>query len=403
MFFSGEQALGVGGFQGRLQGDHAVVMQTSASLGWSRQRAGYNIGAIYSPGYVRGVRSADFSSTSHILSVAASRNLNSKWTLDSSVRGVLADLHQLLFATPRAGEIAGLNATFEDLFSGVVSGRTDNLALASAIRAPQIAASPETSFLYGSRELSVAGAVGVSYAASTRSTYRVSGTVTRSQSVRNAGTAESGPALLIPNTTVGSLDLSWSYSLSPRTSVSAGLSSSRIISRLQDSYSSQASFSIGRTLSPKWFVSAMGGAGIVRPVRQTLSVQQSAQEIWGGSIGYMLSSHTFVASASRAVSDVYGAGANATLGANGAWGWKPRARSFSVNASFGYMRLLGPAFDYSGSLTARAGISKSLGRHSFLGVAYSYARIPQNLFLDPASLTQAGLMVSLGWSPAPRW
>jgi hypothetical protein len=328
-----------------------------------------------------------------------------KWKLSVGLNGYLADFSQLIFAQSRMGAVAGTNANLGDLFGGLTTGQTTDPALAAVLLQPG-AMSPETSFAYGNRQLGLSGSLTLSYAPTTRSTYSLSGSYSRAESLRTGSSGGAEGLVHLPKMNGGSLDFSWSYSLTPRTNFSADVGESRVVSGLQDVSTTQTNVSIGRTLSPRWFVQGSVGMGFTRPRYETFGSGRTAQEQWGGSIGFHAGSQTFVGAFGRAASDVYGVGAAATISGSGAWAWNRPGKSYSVTSAFGYSRLLGAQFNYSGSLFANAGLRKALGANMQLSLAYSFVQYPRSLAqatFNSASLQSLdGVVLALGWAPGRR-
>jgi hypothetical protein len=311
---------------------------------------------------VRGLNLSGYESWNQSLSISAGRSLTSKWDLALSANGIISDFSQLLFARSQYGSMVSTPATFEDFVAAVMTGTTTNPALNLTANAASVLGSPETAFLYGDRLLTSSASVSASYAYSTRSIFRFGVHGTRVQQFRKGSNLPDNAAssYVVPNTSAGSLDVSWSYSITPRTTAGFNVSSTRTISRFQDAYSSQANVSLGRTISRRWFVQGMVGTGVITPSRQTFAVSRQAQTQYGGSVGYKVYSNTFLGSFMRAVSDVYGIGANTMDTASTAWAWKRPGSSLSVGANAGYSKMNGSAFSNARSWMANASAGKSL-------------------------------------------
>ena len=401
-YFSNAYGLGLTGLLP--SGDsNVVIAQGSLLIGWSRQRQKSNINITYAPSYVHGIQLSNYSSFNQAFSFGADKTLNGKWSINTSVQALLSDFTQLLFSPTRYGSLSTAPSTFDDFSAAILTGRSDNTSLQQMVGAASAISSPETAAVYGNRLLSAAAAVSVSYAQSTRSTYHVSAVASRAQYYTGGSSApETRPGYLIPKTTTGGVLLSWSYSLTPRTTLSLDASSTRTVSQYQDGYLSQSNVSMGRTMSRRWFLQGTVGVGFITPVRQTFSTPHGAQEQYGGSIGYKLDAHTLLASYQRTASDIYGYGANAMETSTGAWTWKRPGRTISLSGSFGYIRLLGSAFPNQGSWTAHILAVKALNAHLALSGGYSYIQFPQTVLISTPNLTQHGVIVTLSWSPSER-
>ena len=384
-------------------GTRLTTLQASAALGWSRMAEKSSFSVTYSPSYVRGLSGASFDSTNHAASLSLSRPLGRKWTLGASANALLSDFNQLPFARGRYGNIAMIPATFDELASAIITGSSGNTALNQAVNAVPLISSPETAFLYGGRIFSLSAGISTDYAYSSRSSLNMSFNATRAQSFEHGSNLNrAGSNTFLPKTTSASASLSWSYSLSPRTTLGATLYTSRTFSRWQDGYGNQAGLSIGRTLSNRWFVQAMAGVGWITTIRQTFQPARGPQLTFGASTGYKLYAHTFVASFNRSVSDMYGLGANASENSSGGWSWRIPGSTVSMSAGFGYARLIGPAFPNTGSWNGSVSAGKALNAHLVMSVAYSYTQFPTSIVIAGPNLTQSAVMASLSWSPSER-
>ena len=313
------------------------------------------------------------------------------------------DFSQLLFSRTQYGDLTAVPSTFDEFVAALLTGRSNNPALSQVVGGASVVSTPESAFVYGDRELSASAVVSVGYAHSSCSTFRGSFQGIRTQHVKQG---EGGPEIstnhVLPKTTSGTGSLSWSYLLTPRTTTSVDVSTTRTISGIQDAYSSQATFSVGRTISRRVFIQGMLGAGLIRPVRQTFAPTQTIQSVFGGSIGYKTYAHTLLCSFTRAVSDIYGLGADSTDSSSAAWTWKRPGRSISIGSGFGYSFLRGSAFPNARSWSANAGLTKALGSHMALSVSYTHTRFPPSVFLEVPNISQSGVVATFSWSPEVR-
>jgi hypothetical protein len=396
---------GLGGLLPNSTGGEGVLMQASALFEWSKQGPKGQFSATYSPGFSRSFVPSDFHSWNHAFSLTGQRTFGSKWAVNTYIRGLLTDFSQLAFS--RVAGISPLTtASFEDLFNAMSSGRADPVLLASLASQISSPISPESAYAYGSRLLALSASATLSYTRSTRSSYSLTAALTRMQSIGTGASGIDTHALLLPNTTSGSLGLAWSYSLTPRTTFSANISETRVVSSVQDVNSTQSNVAFTRTLTPHWFVGASAGFGFTSEGRQTLTAGRNIQEQWGGSAGYRFRAQTVVGSFTRTVSDVYGVGADATLLGSGAWTWMRPGATYGVSGTFGYSRLLGQSYNYQGSWVANGSFTKFLGAHSEMSVGYSFVQFPSSLLLasvgSSAMQSSNGVVVTLTWVPERR-
>lgn len=384
-------------------GGAGSVIQGSASFGWSKLTEKSTVSISYTPSYARGFEFSSYHSLNQSLGVMASRKLTSKLTLMTSFQGLVTDFSQLLFAPTSYDNLAGTSATFDEFASGILTGQSTNLGLSQLLALAPVNGSPQTAFLYGGREMSAAASVSLLYSWSSRSSFDLSVEAMRTQFLSTGSAGNSlGPASLIPETTLGSANLGWSYSLTPRTTLGVNVSSNRVVSKLEDAYSSQISGSIGRTLTTHWFAQAMFGVGYINPVRQTFAVPPGTEPEFSASIGYKFKAQTLLGSYSRMVSDSYGLNAYATQGSSGAWTWSRPGSSISLGAGFGYSHLSGSTLSNTTSWTGHAGFTKRLQSQLSMNATYSYAHYPERVTLGAPNLALSGVMVGLSWSPSVR-
>jgi hypothetical protein len=380
------------------------TVQGSASLGWSRSGKDFNVSLAYSPAYVRGFGTSGYHSFNQNLAFSATRKLNSKWSLGTSVEGMEEDFNQLLFAPSLYSGILGTPGTLQDILSptaGVVAGASGVPGIATGI--PTV--SPlQTAFLYGGREFNIGASIALAYAPSGRSTYSVFLVGDRTQFMKS-GSSESqstGLTTVLPQMTSASANVSWSYSLNPRTTVSVNGSSTRTVSRFADLYSTSFLGSVSRMLTPRWFVAGSAGTGFINPVRGLSSNATGLQKVYGGSLGYRTDSQTLVGSYLRSVADTFGIGASGSDSVSAAWNWKRPGSTFSLTGSFGYSRPVGSQFSDFHTWIGQAGVSKIIDKHFVTTVAYSYSQYPLLTALQNPTASQNGVLLAVSWSPLAR-
>jgi hypothetical protein len=373
----------------------------STSLGWSWSKGKNKVSVTYSPSFVHGFYFKDFSAFNQAFSVNASRSLgfgSGRWRVSGSGSGNVIDYRELLFAPTQYGNITGTSATYDEFASAILTGTTSNQALASIVSTPQAVTGPQSAYLYGVRLLSITLQMGLSYHQSSRSSFQFGVSGMRNQSLPSSG--EIGYD--IPNSTYATANLGWSYSISPRTTFGAYVSTSRTFSRYLDGYLSQAGISLGRAMSRRWFVQSKTGVGYIKAIHETVLVSQKPQYLFTGSLGFKTYTQTFLGSYSRAVGDIYGAGANATDNAMGSWRWRKPGYHISFFATCGYMRLLGSGLPHLGSWSESGGATRSIGEHFGVSAMYTHISLPASLAASSSDLSAQGVMVVLGWSPLRR-
>ncbi len=385
-------------------GASAMMLQGAATFNWARITEKSTVSATYSPSYMQQFQLSNYRSFNQSFGVSVMRRLGTKLVLTTSFQGLMSDFTQSLFAPTLYGNLSSTPASFEELVSAMLAGQSSNPGLAQLISTAPVNGNAQTAFLYGGRELSASANASLLYALSSRSSFTVSMQAMRTQFLNagSSGTSSVGPADLIPATTMGSASAGWNYSLTPRTTLGVNVSSSRVISKFEDAYSTQVSGFIGRTLSTRWFVQAMLGAGYVIPERQTFASYRGAEPEFGGSVGFKFKAQTLLGSYNHTVADSYALGAEATQSSAGAWSWNRPGSSISLSASFGYSHLTGPGLPNVTSWTSQAGFTKRLQSQLVMTASYSYVQYPETLIARTGNLALSGVMVGLSWSPSMR-
>jgi hypothetical protein len=313
---------------------------------------------------------------------------------------VVAYQSQAIFGSTTLSRVAGTPATFDELAAGMVSGKSPNDQLTSVLTGAPLLESPAGLILYGSRSFSSSAQTGINYAYSSRLSFHVNVGAARSQALKDdaSGVLQQNP--LLAHTTSGTGSIGVSYSISPRTQLSTDWSSTRTVSSIEDVFVHSANVSVGHTMSERWFVQAQGGGGGLVVARNLYRAPNGKQFQLGGGLGYRSREHTFLASASRSISDAYGFGANSSVGVTGAWSWKRPGASWSTTASVGEQWLLGAAVNNIRNWRASFGLERRFGPHLSMVTEYAYLSNAGVLYGIPLPSGQQSVRVSLAWHPA---
>jgi hypothetical protein len=378
------------------------VAGASANFGWSRTRGGSSLTISYTPSFLAspGYTQLKLQDVNGLFSLSWNRNVG-RWSFNTGLTAQVSSLQQTYFGANAFGAAASLPTTFDDLASALLFGKVTDPQLASALTGASAHLAPEQSYLYGTRFASVSARAGFSYALTGRSSFHASITASRSQRLNSEDVTEALAPAMIPQTTAGTVSVGWGYALSPRTHIGLDASTSRTLSRLQDSYANGGTFSIGRTMSQHWFLQGRVGVGVTKYLRLSVTAPRSVQYTAGGSIAYKLSSHTLIASFDRTLADSYGLGSASTDSAMAGWVWKVRGSSWSLSANYGYQRLNGYLLGGNSSWRATGGVARSLNQHLFVSAQYAYFTSPTSLAaLTGVTGAENGVIVSLSWSPS---
>ncbi len=390
---------------------NAVLGQTASlgtaiTLGGTKSAEKSRLSWSYSPSYFRLLYSEQSrqnnGSLNHRASVNGSWELGKRLTLTASTSGVVASFQQLYFSPSVLGNVAAMPTTFDDLALGIMRGKFTDAQLATALTGTRLQASPEQAYLYGTRLLNISAAVGVSWAMSGRSSLAFSLSGTRSQHFNGIEepVADGHTNPVLPQLTTTAASVSWSYSVSPRTQIGISASAARTFSSVQRGYSPEGAFSIGRTLSHRWFLQGRVGVGVLTYSRQTYATPAPVQYTYGGTAGFKTSAHTFLASCDRSLGDAYGLGSDSTGTATGAWNWRRPGSQWSISGSGGYQDLHNQTFQNTRSWRAGTGVARALRQHVSFSVQYIYFEMPANFQTVGVKTSEHGATISLTWSPS---
>ncbi len=371
-----------------------------ASIGFNYLRSGSGISLTYSPSYNRFARNSNLSSLNHALSlnIHNRRDPGRKWHTSFAAVASIATPTQFLFAPTALGQLADAAVSFDDLANGVVAGRFSNDQVASLLTGALLPESPAGLVLYGNYNLSAAVQGMVTYNHSSRFSIGTTFTGLRMQVLpRFNGGANS--AYLLPGTWSGTGSLQIGYSLSERTQLQVSLSTTRTMSRLEDTYVSSGEISLNRIMSQRWFVQLRGGTSSITPLYGSMNLDRKPQPVGGGSIGYKTESNTFMLQTSRQLADQYGFGALSTWIASAAWSWRPHGSSWSALANAGWQRMEGTNAVLSESWIGRLSLNRALSDRTGVTLAYAYLSNRGTFAKDLPVTSVDSVIFSFYWLP----
>ena len=384
----------------------AVQLPSDLGLGGSAQLEWTHIGEksqllfTYIPSYTGRLRFAAWNALNHSISFNGSRRFG-KWKFGFAADGNLSNLSEFLFSPTVFASVAAVPGTFSDLAAAVLTGTFTNAQFASLLTGAPIVQSPAQNLFFGERMFTSAVQTSLSYTPVPRLSVKFTASASRSQHLSDSQSGVQQNSYLIPMTTSAGADLSVSYSRSPRTQLGGSVSSTRVVSTIQDVYSTTAKGSLGRTMGRRWFLQLSGGVGMMTPVRNRFVLSRAPQPVVDASLGFRTLSHTFLGSYSRAVSDSYGLGAASTSSAGGSWRWGRPGRSWWIESSAGWQQLAGSAYGNSSGWRIEGGFGRSMGNRLALLTQYVYLHYSQELASIPP-FSQSAVRVSMVWNPAFR-
>jgi hypothetical protein len=335
-----------------------------------------NFSLIYSPTFSYTTYGQSSSQLAHTLAFSWSRKLAPQWQLSVSASGVEGAFDQFLFSPTNAQNVASLVGTAQELAGQFLTGQSSNPSIAAGTGAAATV-TPQVQLFYGDRILSAMTQVGLSYSHSPRMTFGITASGSRMQHLKTSSSLGSDYFFIPENTNVG-FGGSFSYLLSERTSLMGSVQYGRGMSSIYNEQSGAALMGLGRKLTQNWFTDFAAGGGYILPIQSTASTSANGRgKQWeaNGKIGYRSRTNTLVASADRSLSDLYGAGAAATLALSGGWNWRKPGRKWALQAGAEEDLLSGQAVAAdlaTHGFRANAGIYLNLSRRSSVVVQYSY-------------------------------
>jgi len=367
-------------------------------MGWRYSGGRTNAFVTYTPSYDASVKYFNGNSVNHYLIFAIARSIAPRWTVTLNGTAMTARWDQLLFAPTVFGSLTQVPATMDDLVSGVLAGKYTNGQLASILTgAPQIE-SPAATLLYGSRLFNSAARAGVLYDHSARLVFHWQVDGSRTQHLAPEQTQDAN-VFLVPVTTTAGAAVGASYALSPTTFIDFDARSSRVFSRYEDAYISNAVGTFGKVLGRHFIVQMRGGAGMVNSVRETYATKPGPHYLAGATLTYKALSHTFMGSFDRTVTDTYGLTASSANVSSGAWYWHLPGRSWSFSALGRYEMLENALGHNLNGWLANAGITRRLDRYISMRAGYVYGSNSGVYGGVPAKQNFQGVQLVFSWNP----
>lgn len=372
----------------------------SAQFDWAHFGEKSRVMVTYAPSYTGRLRFAAWNALNHSASLNAARQFG-RWKLGFAAAADLSNLSEFLFAPTVFASVAAVPATFNDLAAAMLTGSATNAQLASLLTGAPLVESPARNLLFGERMFTSALQTSLAYAPSPRISIKLGASAGRSQHLSDNLSGTSQNSYLIPRTSSAGASLDVSYSRSPRTQLGISVGSNRVVSAIQDVYSTTAMATLGRKMGKRWFLQLGGGLGKMLPVRHTFALDTTPQPVVNASLGFRTLSHTLLGSYSRTVSDSYGLGAAITSSAGGSWRWGRPGRSWWIESSATWQKLAGSAYASSSGWRTEGGFGRSLGNHLALLTQCVYLHYSQKLTTVPP-LSQTAVRVSMVWRPQPH-
>jgi hypothetical protein len=330
-------------------------------------------------------------------SVAYTRVLGSKWTMNWSAAAQVMNFDEALFAQTTLTQIASNPINFENLTGGIFNGKSSDPELNSIA---QSAFRPDRglqSFLLGRRTANIDLGGTLTYAYSPRFLLSV---VAGSTFTRHLKDSSDPAGIFYPKLDSKAVGLNATYSLSPRTQVGASANVNR--SELASQLLSTNAFSafINRTMSRRWFVQASLGLG-----SDTYGHERHLNNRYSLGLGFKTFSHTALVAFDRGFDDPYDF-ANAALKhartLSGAWHYARPGSSWWTTTSATQLIAIYRDVPGTDSWDISQAIGRRISRNYSVVVQYTAGRVGAKRYIQDGrqyQLEQTGIRASFIWSP----
>jgi hypothetical protein len=373
-----------------LGSDEAVT--TGANVRWLRTGSRSLMNIDYFALYGTRLQNSALKSWNQSGSFILNRRLGNKWTLNGSVSGEVMNFDESLFNSSGLSKIASSGASFDDTVAAV-RGQTNDPVLASAggLKPDRTA----EKLLFGRRIATAGGQVGLSYARSSRLTIAFNA---GGSHIRHLNDASDIVGFAYPQITSKTLGVNVTYAMSPRTQIGFGVSAMRSSSTDSVTNSGQASMSLNRTLSRRWFVAGSLGRG------SSNAASNSHQTItYSAGLGFKTFRYTLLAAYDRSITDPFivaiGNGHINTLTA--AWHYNQPGSSWWLDSMFSQVHAVFTGVPTTNTWTATETFGHNVTSH--FAVLFQYtAGVGARRYIQAGrqyQLEQTAFRVSFVWSP----
>ena len=287
----------------------------ATSVGWQYHRQRTDFGITYALNYGGFARYSDANAFSQSLNLSLSRTLSQKWTLVLSGGVSDSTAVQYLYQPSNVALMTQVPATMDDLAAAFKLGQFSSNQVASMLTGAPLLDNPARNLLLGARILTYSGQASLNYAHSSRLSFHFAAFTAAGQNRTGGGGDVPAQSYVMPHSVGLNAGMGMSYMLSPRTQVGVDVEESRTVNRYQGAYTTTASVSVGRKMSPRWFVSGHVGGSMSQMTTQVFGTPQTTQAAFGGSVGFRTFQHSLVGSYDRSGADPFGfaVGANTSL------------------------------------------------------------------------------------------
>jgi len=333
----------------------------------------------------------------HAFSLAYSRILGSKWTMNWSAAAQVMNFDEALFAQSNLAQIASNPIDFENLTGGIFNGKSSDPELNSIAQGAFHPDRGLQSFLLGRRTGTADLGGTLTYAYSPR--FLLSA-VAGSSLTRHLKESSDPAGVFYPKLNSMSVGMNATYSLSPRTQVGASANVTRSELGLQTLKTNAVSAFINRTMSRRWFVQASLGLG-----SDTYGHERHLNNRYSVGLGFKSFSHTALVAFDRGFDDPYDL-ANAALKhartLNGSWHYARPGSSWWATTSATQLIAIYRDVPGTDSWDISQAVGRRISRNYSVVVQYTAGRVGAKRYIQDGrqyQLEQTGVRASFIWSP----
>jgi hypothetical protein len=353
----------------------------------------------YSGSYTAMMRYSDLRAYNQFFSGGLSWRIKPRWTLSVSGMGMDTTALETLLNPGIATAFRTTPVSMEQLAEAAASGTVSNGRIASYFTGSPFVSSPTQLLLTGRRLMTASITTTLTWNHSSRLRFYTNGlgVITQQRPPDRNGIETTYQA---PRTVVTNVDAGSRYQLTRLTEIGFSASLSRTQLRGQHTYVSTALVSLGRRMSPRWFVYGEVGGGIYVPVAGPAPIGRDPRIIGNGQIGYQRKSHTLTTVFTRTLADPYGFGIGRQQSITGNWVWQRKA--WGAFASAGHQEIDSSGFGAIRGWNLSSGITRYLTSHLSVQVQQAWLQ-SSGTFEDRASATKLhSIRISLNWMPNVR-
>jgi hypothetical protein len=287
---------------------------------------------------------------------------------------------------------------------GALHGKTEDPALATSTGFAQDLGSGR--FLFGRRTANIGGQMKLTYDRSSRLSISVNGGGAYIKHIQDSNDIV---GFFSPDVITKSFGANVEYALSPRTQIGVGgdvvTSGGTGVNNGPAADSTfgttrQATVSVNRTMSRRWFVSGSIGGGTSKD-----STGPHETIIYSAGLGFKTYSHTFMGGLDRSIGDPYSMALGFPWFHNSytaSWIWRRPESNWFAQANYDHLHAIHTGLPTTNTWHGTATVGRMISREFAVLAQCSFARVGARRYIylgQQYQLEQTGFRVSLKWMP----